>query len=95
MLTAILPRRTAHDFLKSFGEGTGGFVAERPCDFGDAIAGIRDSVRGETLAQLLTRVDQAIRESAQRTSLGVDFVSVDVFGERFVALVVSPPPPNL
>jgi hypothetical protein len=46
LATAVLPRRTAHDFLKSFGEGARGFVAERLRDFGDGIAAIRHSLRG-------------------------------------------------
>jgi len=44
LATAILPRRTAHNFLKSFGESACGFVAERPRDFRDGIAGIRQSI---------------------------------------------------
>jgi hypothetical protein len=40
LAAAILQRRTAHDFLKRFGEGIGGFVAKGLRDFGNGIAAI-------------------------------------------------------
>ena len=46
LVTAILPRRTAHDFLKCFSKGACGFVPEGLRDFGNGIAGIRHFVPG-------------------------------------------------
>ena len=46
LATAVLVRRTAHDFLKGFREGASGFVAKGPRDFRNRIAGVCYSVPG-------------------------------------------------